>query len=255
MSSYTDINSKAIDKWVTDGWEWGTPVSSEDYASAKKGRWRVVLTPLKPVPAEWFLPYIKNGRLDGAKLLGLASGGGQQMPIFAALGADCAVFDNSEKQLDNERAVSRREGYAINIIKGDMTKRLPFDDGAFDIVFHPVSNCYVEDVHHVWNECFRILKSGGVLLAGMDYGLNYLAEDDNPLLIVNKLPYNPLKDEALYKRCLEVDGSIQFGHTIEEQVGGQLKAGFALTDLYEDTDNDTIGKYIPNFIATRAVKP
>jgi len=40
-----------------------------------------VLTPTKPVPREWF------GDLKGKKLLGLASGGGQQMPIFTAAGA------------------------------------------------------------------------------------------------------------------------------------------------------------------------
>ena len=58
----------------------------------------------------------------------------------------------------------------------------------------------------------------------------------------------------LYRKDLETHGSIQFSHTIEEQIGGQLKAGFILEDLYEDTDDDGIGKYIPNFIATRAVK-
>lgn len=24
-----------------------------------------------------------------------------------------------------------------------MTKRLPFDENSFDLIFHPVSNCYV----------------------------------------------------------------------------------------------------------------
>ena len=28
----------------------------------------------------------------------------------------------------------------------------------------------------------------------------------------------------------------QFSHTIEEQIGGQLKAGFILTDVYQDTN-------------------
>jgi SAM-dependent methyltransferase len=172
------------------------------------------------------------------------------------------VLDNSQKQLDNERMVSEREGYSINIIKADMTKRLPFEDNSFDIIFHPVSNCYVEDVYHVWNECFRVLKKGGVLLAGMNNGLDYLVEEDNPLLIVNKLPYNPLKDEVLYERCMkEVDNDgdgFQFSHTIEEQIGGQLKAGLVLTDLYEDTDppeTGVLGQYVPLYIATRAVKP
>jgi hypothetical protein len=46
---------------------------------------------------------------------------------------------------------------------------------------------------------------------------------------------------------------------MEEQVGGQLKAGFLLTHLYEDRDlpEDTpsISDYIPIYAATRAVKP
>ena len=247
--NYTEINSKAIDQWVENGWEWSVPISHEEYIKAKQGDWNVVLTPCKPVPRDWFLPF------EGCRILGLACGGAQQMPVFAALGADCTVLDNSERQLDSERMVSEREGYRIDIVKADMTLPLPFEDNAFDLIFHPVSNCYIEDVQHVWNECYRVLKKGGVLLAGLDNGLSYLAEDDNPLLIVNKLPYNPLKDKALYERCIKDDGSIQFSHTLEEQIGGQLKAGFILTDLFEDTDNEGIGAYAPNFWATRAIKP
>ena len=254
MQNYIDINSKAIDKWVEEGWEWGVPVTREDFAKAKRGVWSVLLTPKKPVPVSWFAPLFHGGTFGRAKILGLASGGGQQMPIFAALGAECAVFDNSERQLESERMVSLREGYSIDIVKGDMTKPLPFESGSFDLIFHPVSNCYIEDVRHVWRECWRLLKSGGILLSGMDYGLNYIVEDENPCLIVNKLPFNPLKDEDLYARCLLEDGSIQFSHTIEEQVGGQMEAGFVLTGLYEDTDGSGIGEYIPNYVATRAVK-
>ena len=258
MDHYADINSRAIDQWAEDGWEWSVPISREEFQNALGGKWSVVLTPIKKVPAEWFKPYLVENRLDGARLLGLASGGGQQMPVFAALGAQCTVLDYSEKQLESEKAVSEREGYSIDIVRADMTKRLPFDDEAFDIIFHPVSNCYVEDVYHVWRECFRVLKKGGVLLAGMDNGINYLCEDeegDNPLLIVNKLPYNPLKNAEQLQRDLQVNGSIQFSHTMEEQVGGQLKAGLILTDLYEDSDASTLGTYVPLFLATRAVKP
>lgn len=253
--NYTETNSKVIDKWNASGWRWGGAITHEQYAAAQNGKWDVVLTPQKSVPHEWFSPFIKNDRLDGIKLFGLACGGGQQMPIFSALGADCTVLDYSESQIEYEKTVAAREGYSINIIRGDMTKQLPFGDGEFDIVFHPVSNCYIEDVYHVWNECFRVLKKGGVLLSGVCNGLNYLFEDDNPLLVANKLPYNPLKDEELYKRCImQGDGIIQFSHTLEEQIGGQLKAGFTLTDLYEDSDNEGVGEYAPNFIATRAVK-
>ena len=91
------------------------------------------------------------------------------MPVFAALGADCTVFDYSEKQLENERAVAEREGYQIRIVRGDMTKPLPFEDESFDLIFHPVSNCYIEDVRPVWRECRRVLRRGGFLISGVSH--------------------------------------------------------------------------------------
>ena len=91
--NYTDINAKTIDSWVENGWEWGIPISHDDFMRAKNGVWNVLLTPTKFVPKNWF-PDLKN-----KKLLGLACGGGQQMPIFSALGADCTVLDYSERQL------------------------------------------------------------------------------------------------------------------------------------------------------------
>jgi ubiquinone/menaquinone biosynthesis C-methylase UbiE len=211
-----------------------------------------LLTPVKYVPKEWFPP------LRGSKVLGLASGGGQQMPVFAALGAHCTILDYSDKQLASEKFVSERENYSIQIIKADMTKKLPFDDGAFDMLFHPVSNCYVEDINPIWKECFRVLKKGGVLLAGFDNGLNYLFDDDStwPLVVANKLPFNPLKAPGLYEKLKKSDDGIQFSHTLEEQIGGQLQAGFVLTDLYEDQARiGLLREYAPQYMATRAVKP
>lgn len=98
------------------------------------------------------------------------------MPIFTAAGAECTVLDYSEKQLESERVVAEREGYRINIIRADMSKPLPFADASFDIIFHPVSNCYIEKVEPVFLECFRILKKGGVLLCGLDTGINYIVD-------------------------------------------------------------------------------
>jgi SAM-dependent methyltransferase len=247
---YTDFNSKAVDGWVEEGWEWGRPISHEAFVKAKNGDWSMLLTPTKPVPKDWF------GDLRGKKLLGLASGGGQQMPIFAALGAECTVLDYSEKQLQSEREVAAREGYDINIVRADMTKPLPFPDEFFDFIFHPVSNCFIEDVVPVWRECFRILRKGGVLLAGFDNGINYAFNDEETAL-ENKLPYNPLKDPRLYEDALQGGWGIQFSHTIEDQIGGQLKAGLALTDIFHDTNSaGPLHDFnVPVFYATRAVKP
>lgn len=254
---YADLNAAAVDRWVAQGWEWGRPISHEDFLQARKGLWHVLLTPQIPVPPEWFPPCLARGRLDGSEILGLSCGGGQQMPVFAALGANVTVLDYSDRQLENEREVAQREGYFIRIVKADMTRPFPFESSRFDLSFHPVSNCYAEDVRHVWKECFRVLKKGGVLLAGMDNGFSYLFDGGGRSLTVkNKLPCNPLKNPELMRQSLEIDGSVQFSHSLEEQIGGQLKAGFILTDLLEDRDREgLLGEYFPQYILTRAVKP
>jgi len=201
------------------------------------------------VPHEWF------GNLKDKKILGLASGGGQQMPIFSALGANCTILDYSDKQLEAEKMVAEREKYEIEIIKADMTKKLPFADNSFDIIFHPVSNSYIEKVEPVFKECYRILKKGGILLCGLDIGTNYTV-DEKEEKIINSLPFNPLVNEEQRKQLEEQDCGIQFSHTISEQIGGQLKAGFRLTDIYDDTNG--FGRLhelnIASFVATRAIK-
>lgn len=207
--NYQDINSKVIDSWCVSGWEWGKPISHEEYVKAQNGEWGVFLTPTKIVPKEWF------GDLDGKKILGLASGGGQQIPIFTALGARCTLLDYSSAQCESERKIAKREGYEVEVVQYDMTKRLPFEDETFDLIFHPVSNCYVEEVKPVFRECYRILKKDGILLCGLDNGINYIF-DDTETSIQYKLPFNPLKDQKIYEDSIKNEWGIQFSHTFEE---------------------------------------
>ncbi|MBO7676310.1 MAG: SAM-dependent methyltransferase, partial [Erysipelotrichaceae bacterium] len=109
-TKYQDINATTIDTWVKEGWKWGIPVDHENYLRALNGDFEIKLTPTKNVPESWF-PSLK-----GIRVLRLASGGGQQMPIFAALGAKCTILDYAESQLESERMVAQREGYDIDIV-------------------------------------------------------------------------------------------------------------------------------------------
>ena len=249
MKSYQDINREIIDNWIEEGWEWAKSISHEEYLNALNGTWNVLLTPTVPVPHDWL------GNLKNKKILGLASGGGQQMPIFNALGAICSVLDYSSKQIESELRVAEREGYKIDAIQGDMTKILPYKDETFDIVFHPVSNCYVEDVQHIFSEAYRVLKKGGVFLAGLNNEINYIVDNDEKE-IVWKMPFNPLKNKNAREYLTKEKAGMQFSHNITEQIGGQLKAGFTLLDLYEDTNGS--GRLhelnIKTYIATKSVK-
>ncbi len=249
--SYADINAAVIDGWVENGWEWGKPVSREVCERARNGEWSVLLTPTKPVPKHWFPD------LRGVRLLGLASGGGQQMPLFALAGAECTVLDYSPRQLESERLVAEREGYGISVVRADMTKPFPFPSDSFDVIFHPVSNCYIKDVKHVWDECFRVLKPGGLLLSGLDNGINFLFSESDESRITGSLPFDPLSDPEQMALLEEENGGIEFSHTAEEQIAGQLRAGFTLLDLYEDTNGSGFlhDHGVPSFWATLAKKP
>ena len=150
------------------------------------------------------------------------------------------MLDYSDAQLENEKIVAERENYKVNIVKADMTKSLPFENESFDIIFHPVSNCYIESVEPVFKECYRILKKGGILLCGLGTEINYLVDE------------NEEHREFLEK----LDYGYQFSHTLSEQLGGQLKAGFILTNIEDNTDDERRlhEMNIPTFIMTRAIK-
>ena len=126
---YAEHNRRAWDQQVKQGNEWTLPVSEEVIARVRDGDWHVVLTPQKPVPKSWF------PNMSGLNLLGLASGGGQQAPIFAAAGARVTVLDNSPLQLEQDQIVARREGLSITSILGDMRDLSQFPTDFFDLIF------------------------------------------------------------------------------------------------------------------------
>ena len=252
-------NRQAWDKLVENQDRWTVPVSSEEIQRARAGDWQIVLTPTRPVPKSWFPD------LPGTATLCLASGGGQQGPLLAAVGAKVTVLDASPRQLEQDRLVSQRDGLILETVEGDMADLSMFADASFDLIVHPCSNCFVPDVRPVWRECFRILRSGGILLAGFVNSVRYIFDgesmEDGRLEVRHSIPYSDLAnlDEAERNRTiLDKHEPLEFGHTLEDQIGGQTDAGFAITGLYEDryddSESDPLSKYLPTLIATRAVK-
>lgn len=252
------FNREAWNRQVEAGNQWTLPVTSKAIEDARQGEWQIVLTPTIPVPRAWF------GKLEGSQVLCLASGGGQQGPILAAAGAKVTVFDNSPRQLVQDRMVAERDGLEIHTVEGDMRDLSVFSDEYFDLIVHPVSNNFVPEIRPVWREAFRVLKHGGALLAGIGnpvvYIFDYEAIERGELIVTNRLPYSDLESltEEQKQRYQEVGSPLEFSHTLEEQIGGQLDAGFLLAGFYEDSyedEKDLLSRHMPTFIATRAVKP
>ncbi len=253
-------NRRAWDREVETGNPWTVPAGPEAIAAARSGEWTILLTPTKPVPHAW-LP-----DLQGKDVLCLASGGGQQGPILAAAGARVTVLDYSPKQLEQDRLVAQREGLVLTTVQGDMANLFIFGDAMFDYIVHPVSNLFVPDVLLVWKEASRVLRKGGVLISGFVNPAMYifdldLAERTGELQVKYPLPYADTDhlDQEFQRRLAENGEPFEFSHTLEAQIGGQTAAGLAITDFYEDRDQSadalSLNKYMPTFIATRAVKP
>lgn len=212
------------------------------------------MTPVKPVPRDWF-----PERLDDKKVLCLASGGGQQGPILAALGADVTVFDNSRKQLEKDELIASRDNLKIKTVQGNMQDLSVFEDDRFDCIIHPWSNGYVNNVRPVWKECARVLKKNGLLLAGFGNPIEHIFDvgklEKGVLCVKNSIPYADIDhlDDPEIKAIAEEDGYI-WGHTLEDQIQGQIEAGFAIIGFYEDSGGSALDQYIHSSMATKAIK-
>ena len=157
MSNYLKANQ---DRWNNVKNDYTAPLTHEEFEEARNKPISVALTVGKKVPQEWF------EKANGKKILGLACGGGQQGPVFAAKGYDVTIMDFSTSQLQKDEMVAKREGLTIHTVQSDTTKPFPFEDETFDIIFNPVSNVYIEDLENMYKEAARVLKKGGLLMVG-----------------------------------------------------------------------------------------
>jgi SAM-dependent methyltransferase len=140
MDDLFEYNRQAWNRQSLSGTSrWCEPVDAATVAAARRGEWRLILTPNRPVPRTWF------GDLAGARVLCLASGGGQQAPLLAAAGARVISFDASDEQLAKDSGVAERESLDVRTVRGDMADLGGFEDGTFELIFHPISNVFVPD--------------------------------------------------------------------------------------------------------------
>jgi SAM-dependent methyltransferase len=251
-------NRRAWDYQVATGLRWTVPVSPDEIDRARRGEFDILLTPSRPVPRDWFPP------LRELATLCLAGAGGQQAPLLAAAGARVTSFDNSPAQLAQDRLVAEREGLDIQLLEGDMADLSTLADGSFGLIVHPCSNCFVPDVLPVWRECHRVLRAGGVLLAGFLNPVRFLFDaertDRIELTVRYRIPFADERDlaPADLKSLVDEQEPLSFGHTLDDQIGGQLAAGFTITGFFEDhyhaAENDPLSEYLATFINTRAEK-
>lgn len=222
---------KNIDKLADANVAWSIPTSHEEIEKSRSGHFEINISGSKVIPRNWFPDDLK-----GVKILCLAGAGGQQAPLCAAAGADVTVLDLSENMLERDRVVAERENLKIRFEHGNMCDLARFIDESFDIVLNPPSMMYVPNVMSVYKECYRVLKPGGIFIICAPNPTNYLCEyveDGSYYIACNKLPYKS------YEHDNQGDW-IEYGHTLEDYLGGLIQSGFVITGFFEDGyDNES----------------
>lgn len=248
-------NRAAWNQEVRDGNQWTIPVTKDVLDEAASGQITIVLTPFKPVPNHWL------GDLNGKEVLCLASGGGQQGPILAAAGAHVTVFDNSDQQLQQDATLSETYDLKIKTVQGNMQDLSVFGDQRFDMIIHPVSNCFIDDILPVWRESYRVLKPQGSLLSGFVNPLIYMidweqADRTKRCELKHAIPYSDILSLSpeMKEKYIREKSPFEFGHSLADQIQGQIAAGFLIAGFYEDRGEPLLDQLTDSFIATRAIK-
>lgn len=253
--NYLDYNRKAWNHLVKSGNKWTQPVSDDVIEAAKAGKWSLVLTPSKSVPASWYAP-------AGSNVLGLASGGGQQGPVLAAAGYNVTIFDNSPAQLEQDVEVATRHSLKLTTVQGDMADLSVFSDESFDMVFNPCSTAFTPNVRTVYREVARVLKPQGVFMTGFTQPFYYLFDvrlaESGIFTVKYCQPYSDLESlsEEELKYFTDQSEPVVFGHSLEDHFQGQMDGGLYMTAMYEDIwgGENPADKHFPSFVALRSVK-
>jgi SAM-dependent methyltransferase len=225
MGTPQEHNRRAWDARVRQAARFTRPAPDEEFAN-----------PLAAVDAAGWL----GSSIAGQRVLCLAAGGGRQGALYAAAGAQVTVVDISAEMLALDRQVATERGLELRTVETSMDDLSMLGNGAFDIVIHPVSTCYVPDVAKVFQEVASVTAPGGL----------YISQHKQPTSLQTAIKPTSRGyeiTEAYYRRepLPPVEGSphreagtLEFLHRWDELLGGMCRAGFVIEDLLEPQHAD-----------------
>ena len=117
-------------------------------------------TAFHPGVMDLMIKYI--GEFKGKKILLPSSGDNHAAFAFAQMGAKVTSADISEKQLDNAKTISEKNGLDIEFICDDTMYLSKLEDSSYDLVY--TSNgtlTWIRDINEMYRNISRVLKTGG----------------------------------------------------------------------------------------------
>jgi SAM-dependent methyltransferase len=201
------------------------------------------------------------------RVLCLASGGGQQAPMFASL--DCRVVsaDLCAEQLRRDSESARRYGYEIECIEADMLDLSALHGRDFDLVYQAVSACYVPDVRRLYTEVSRVLRPCGYYRVEHWNPVNMQLADDLSWTGRGYEIVRPTGSAHVWRRAGENGEDYtecwHYIHSLTDQIGGLCDAGFRILHFAEHGHHDECSEpgskahaysYAPPFLSLYAQK-
>lgn len=179
-------------------------------------------------------------------VLVLAGAGGQQASLFAKIGCRVTLVDLSEGQLALDRQVAAETGLDLECVQADMCDLSVLGRRRYDLVYQPVSTCYVPDVRRCYQAVASVLRPGGL----------YWSQHWNPTQIQVSTTYawdgsayrldHPLTGRVA--RVLsgpgQADGPLlwHYVHSLGDLIGGMCDAGFAIERFADVGQADSSAK-------------
>ena len=180
---------------------------------------------LQSIPQESILgvgcgaPLHFAGVREGETIVDLGSGAGIDVFLSAnKVGGSGRVIgiDMTDEMLEKARKNAKENGYRnVEFRKGDIEKRIPFEDNSVDLV---ISNCVINlttDKVGTFKEIYRILKQGQGRMVISD-------------LVTDKEVQTDSIDSEKWCSC--IDGAL----TKENYIGSIKKAGFRNPEILEE---------------------
>ena len=234
MMNVQEHNRKAWNAQARFGIQWSESVRDFEMEAARHGDIRLHLSPTQPVPKAWL------GSLQGARCLALAAGGGRQAPLLAAAGARVTLIDISEEQLTRDSNLAQRWHLDLDMHRCSADDLDFLQDASFDCIVLPLANCFFEDLTPVWRHCARLLVPGGRLLYAfinpLAWSFDFIKAQAGIFELKYPVPYSDEKSLGIeeFQRFVYPEVPMEFGHSLTDQMGELMRAGFVLADMFED---------------------
>ena len=227
MHSYQQHNAEAWNRLAARRQAFTRPARDEQFER-----------PLEQLDGRGWL----GGNVRGQRVLCLASGGGRQSALFAAAGAVVTVVDISSAMLALDRQVAAERGYDVRTVEASMDDLSMLEAESFDIVYQPVSTCYVPDVRRVYAQVARVIVPEGIYISQHKQpGSLQAAPAPTGRGYELTIPYywqGPLPEAEPGLRHREPD-TLEFLHRLEDLLGGLCQAGFVIEDVVEPLHADS----------------